>query len=40
MLANKLVKNVQLKVDPRFDHGMCTTHHNVINADLLAFFRV
>ena len=40
MLSNKLVKNAQIKVYPRVDHGMCTTHHNVINADLLAFFKV
>jgi hypothetical protein len=28
-----------LKVYPGFAHGMCTTHKDVINADLLAFGR-
>jgi hypothetical protein len=28
-----------LKVYPGFAHGMCTTHKDVINADLLAFLK-
>jgi non-heme chloroperoxidase len=36
-LSVKLVKNGTLKVYPGFPHGMCTTHAEVINADLLAF---
>lgn len=39
MLSSKLVPNATLKVYPGFPHGMCTTHHEVINADLLEFFR-
>jgi non-heme chloroperoxidase len=35
----KIVKNATLKVYPGFPHGMCTTHPDQINADLLAFFR-
>jgi len=26
-----------VKVYPKFPHGMCQTHKDVINADLLAF---
>ena len=37
--SSKLVRNAQLKVYEGFDHGMCTTHHDVINADLLTFFK-
>ncbi|MDS9468811.1 alpha/beta hydrolase [Paracoccus sp. MBLB3053] len=37
-LSAKLLKNGTLKTYPGFDHGMCTTHSDVINADLLAFF--
>ncbi|HET7032004.1 MAG TPA: alpha/beta hydrolase [Casimicrobiaceae bacterium] len=38
-LAVKLVKNGTLKVYPGFPHGMCTTHPDVINPDLLAFIK-
>lgn len=38
-LSVKLVKNATLKVHPGFPHGMATTHADVINADLLAFFK-
>jgi len=38
MMSSKLVKNSTLKVYPGFPHGMCTTHHEQINADLLAYF--
>ena len=37
MLSSKLVKGATLKVYPGFPHGMCSTHKDVINADLLAF---
>ena len=37
LLSAKLVKNATLKVYPGFPHGMCTTHPEVINQDLLAF---
>jgi non-heme chloroperoxidase len=39
MLSSKLVKGSTLKVYPGLPHGMCTTHPEVINPDLLAFFR-
>lgn len=38
LLSAKIVKNATLKVYPGFPHGMCTTHADQINADLLAFF--
>jgi non-heme chloroperoxidase len=39
MLSSKLVKGAQLKVYPGFPHGMCSTHPEIINPDLLAFFK-
>ena len=39
MLSHKLIKNSTLKVYPGQPHGMCTTHADQINADLLAFIR-
>jgi non-heme chloroperoxidase len=39
MLSSKLLRNATLKVYEGFPHGMCTTHADVINRDLLAFFR-
>ena len=38
-LSAKLLKKVTLKVYEKFPHGMCTTHADVINADLLAFIK-
>ncbi len=38
-LSAKIVKNATLKVIPGAPHGMCTTHKDLINAELLAFFR-
>jgi Predicted hydrolases or acyltransferases (alpha/beta hydrolase superfamily) len=38
-LSAKLLKNGTLKVHEGFPHGMCTTHADVVNADLLAFIR-
>jgi non-heme chloroperoxidase len=38
-LSIKLLKHGTLKVYPGFPHGMCTTHADVINADLLAFVK-
>jgi len=35
----KLLRNGSLKVYPGYPHGMCTTHADVINPDLLAFVR-
>jgi non-heme chloroperoxidase len=37
LLAVKLLKHGTLKVYEGFPHGMCTTHPEVINPDLLAF---
>ncbi len=39
MLSAKLVKGSTLKVYPGRPHGMCTTHKEQINADLLAFIK-
>jgi non-heme chloroperoxidase len=39
LLSSKLVKGATLKVYPGFPHGMCSTHKDVINADLLAFVK-
>ena len=39
MLSAKLVKGAQLKVYPGLPHGMCSTHPEVINPDLLAFIK-
>jgi non-heme chloroperoxidase len=38
-LSAKLLKNATLKVYEKLPHGMCTTHADVINPDLLAFVR-
>ena len=37
--AAKLVKGAKLKVYPGAPHGLCTTHKNEVNSDLLAFIR-
>ncbi|MEO5759198.1 MAG: alpha/beta hydrolase [Mesorhizobium sp.] len=39
LLTIKLLKKGELKVYKGFPHGMATTHADVINADLLAFFK-
>jgi non-heme chloroperoxidase len=39
MLSSKLLKNGTLKVYETFPHGMCTTHADVVNPDLLAFVK-
>ncbi len=36
-LSAKLLKNATLRMYEHLPHGMCTTHADVINADLLAF---
>jgi non-heme chloroperoxidase len=38
-LSAKILKQGTLKTYDGFPHGMCTTHPDVINADLLAFIR-
>ena len=39
MQSSKLVKGAKLKVYRGAPHGMCSTHKNEINADLLAFLQ-
>ena len=38
-LSSKIVKNATLKVIPGAPHGLCTTHADHINAELLAFLK-
>ena len=38
-LSAKIVKNATLKVYPGAPHGMCSTHKDQVNADLLAFIK-
>ena len=38
-LSAKLLKNGNLKVYQKYPHGMCTTHAEVINSDLLSFIK-
>jgi non-heme chloroperoxidase len=39
LLAAKLVKGSTLKIYPGLSHGLCSTHKDLINADLLAFIK-
>ena len=39
LVSSKIVKNATLKVYPGLPHGMCSTHKDLINADLLEFIR-
>ena len=39
LLTIKLLKKGELKIYKGFPHGMATTHADIINADLLAFFK-
>jgi non-heme chloroperoxidase len=39
LMSSKLVKDATLKVYPGLPHGMCSTHKDVINADLLEFIK-
>ncbi|MGM4913485.1 alpha/beta fold hydrolase [Rhizobium sp. 768_B6_N1_8] len=38
-LSAKLLKNATLKIYKGLPHGMATTHADVVNADLLSFFK-
>lgn len=38
-LSVKLLRNTELKTYAGLPHGMCTTHADVVNEDLLAFLR-
>lgn len=39
MLSSKLIKNAQLKIYEGAPHGLCSTHKDQINADLLEFLK-
>ena len=39
MLTAKLVNEATLKVYPGAPHGLCSTHKNQLNTNLLAFLR-
>ncbi len=39
MLSSKMIKNAQLEVYKGAPHGMCSTHKDQVNADLLSFIR-
>lgn len=39
LLSIKLLKNGALKIYKKFPHGMCVTHADVVNPDLLAFIK-
>ena len=39
MLSSKIVKGSTLKIYPGASHGLCSTHKDQVNADLLAFVR-
>ena len=39
MLSSKLVKGSTLKILAGLPHGLCSTHKDIVNAELLAFFR-
>jgi non-heme chloroperoxidase len=39
MLSAKLVKGANLKIYPGAPHGLCSTHKNQVNEDLLAFIK-
>jgi len=39
LLSAKIVKNATLKIYKGAPHGLCTTHKNKVNEDLLAFFK-
>ncbi|PYS99438.1 MAG: alpha/beta hydrolase [Acidobacteria bacterium] len=39
LLSSKIVQNATLKVYPGLPHGMCQTHKDIINKDLLEFIQ-
>src|SRR4029434_8418502 len=39
LLSSKLLRKATLKVYHGFPHGMCTTHADVVNPELLAFIK-
>jgi len=38
-LSSKIVKGATLRIYPGAPHGMCSTHKDQVNAELLAFFK-
>lgn len=36
-LSAKLIKAATLKIYEKLPHGLCTTHADIVNADILAF---
>jgi non-heme chloroperoxidase len=38
LLAAKIVQGAELKIYPGAPHGLCSTHKDQVNADLLSFF--
>jgi non-heme chloroperoxidase len=38
-LQAKLIRNATLKIIPGAPHGLCTTHADVVNQELLAFLK-
>jgi non-heme chloroperoxidase len=39
LFSTKLLRKARLKAYPGLPHGMCTTHADTIDRDLLAFIR-
>src|SRR5919198_1245687 len=39
LLSSKLVRGATLKIYPSAPHGLCSTHKDQVNADLLAFLK-
>ena len=39
LLAAKIVKGSKLKIYPGAPHGLCSTHKDLVNKDLFAFFK-
>jgi len=39
LLSSKLIKNARLEIYKGAPHGMCSTHKDQVNADLLSFVR-
>jgi non-heme chloroperoxidase len=39
LMSAKIVRNAVLKIYPGLPHGMCTTHAERINEDLLEFLK-
>jgi len=39
LLSSKLIKNARLEIYKAAPHGMCSTHKDQVNADLLSFMR-